>query len=154
MRQIIAVSAIALSLMSIVSVRGYQTHPQPMSEDIDVRFVPLQVFIDSGPTPLAAWQFELKAPDDVKIVGVENGEHEAFAEAPYYDPAALMNNRIIIAAFSTADQLPNGKTRVATVHLQVIGDTEPEYKLTLTVAGDREGSEIPATITYFQGEEK
>jgi hypothetical protein len=31
---------------------------------------------------------------------------------------------------------------------------EPEYELVLTVAGDRHGNEIPATITYLEGEEK
>jgi len=85
-------------------------------------------------------------------VGVEGGEHEAFAEPAYYDTAALMNNRIIVAAFGMADELPTGKTRAATIHLQIAGDAEPEYELMLTVAGNREGNEIAVTITGSVGE--
>ncbi|MBE0537829.1 MAG: hypothetical protein IH624_19385 [Phycisphaerae bacterium] len=160
-----AILAAVLSLATFTAVRGYETRPEADpacktsfetadSDDAAVRFVPLHVFIDSGEAPLAAWQFELNATSDVKIVGVENGEHEAFAEPAYYDPAALMNNRIIIAAFSTADALPTGRTRVATIHLQITGDADPDYELILTVAGARDGSEIPATITSLVGEEQ
>jgi hypothetical protein len=120
-----------------------------------IRFAPLHVYIDSDDNALAAYQFELKVTEgDVKIVGVEGGEHKAFEEPAYYDPAALSNDRIIIAAFSTTDKLPTGKTRVATIHLQITGQTEPEYKLKLTVAGDKDGDEISAKITTIQGDEK
>ncbi len=120
-----------------------------------VRFAPLNVYIDSGAEPLAAYQFELKTTaGEVKIVGIEGGEHPAFADPPYYDPAALMQDRVIIAAFNTGDQLPTGKTRVATLHLQIIGDTEPEYELELTVAGTYDGEQIPAKITFEKGEQK
>jgi len=51
-----------------------------------VRFAPLHIFLDSGSSSLAAYQFELKAvAGQIKIVGVEGGRHEAFKEAPYYD---------------------------------------------------------------------
>jgi hypothetical protein len=101
--------------------------PQP-----GVRFAPLYIYIDSGSKSLAAYQFELKATaGQVKIVGVEGGSPEAFKEAPYYDPAALQDNRIIIAAFSTAGNLPKGRTRVATIHLQIIGQVEPQSELKL-----------------------
>ncbi len=120
-----------------------------------VRFAPLHVYIDSGDDALAAYQFELKiVAGDVTIVGVEGGEHEAFSAPAYYDPAALSKDRIIIAAFSTADELPTGKTRVATIHLQITGGAEPEYKLKLAVAGDKDGDEISAKITSIQGDEK
>ena len=59
-----------------------------------VRFAPVDVYLDSGSRPLAAYQFELKVTQGkVKIVGVEGGEHEAFREAPYYDPAALKKKK-------------------------------------------------------------
>lgn len=120
-----------------------------------IRFAPLHVYIDSDDSALAAYQFELKVvKGDVKIVGVEGGEHEAYAEPAYYDPAALSKDRIIIAAFSTGDELPTGKTRVATIHLQITGQVEPEYKLKLAVAGDEDGDEISAKITTIQGDEK
>ena len=113
----------------------------------NVRFVPLHIIIDSGDQALAAYQFELKATaGQIKIVGVEGGEHHAFKEPPYYDPAALANDRIIIAAFNTGSDLPTGRTRIATIHLQIIGDIEPEYELELTVVADADGKEIPAKI--------
>jgi hypothetical protein len=122
--------------------------PQP-----GVRFAPLYIYIDSGSKSLAAYQFELKATaGQVKIVGVEGGSPEAFKEAPYYDPAALQDNRIIIAAFSTAGSLPKGRTRVATIHLQIIGEIEPQYELKLIVAADADAKEIPAEITFEKGE--
>ncbi len=118
-----------------------------------VRFAPLHIFLDSGSQPLAAFQFELKATaGQIKIVGVEGGEHKAFKEAPYYDPAALANDRIIIAAFNTGSELPKGRTRIATIHLQIIGDAEPDYELKLVVAGDADAKEIPAEISFEKGE--
>src|SRR5258708_5660502 len=65
-------------------------------------FAYVDVFIDPHGTPLAAYQFELRATaGDVKLVGIEGGEHAAFAKPPYYDPKALLNDRIVIAAFNT-----------------------------------------------------
>ena len=125
-----------------------------------VRFAPLHIYLDSGSRPLAAFQFELKAAAGklapakagVKIVGVEGGQHAAFKEAPYYDPAALAKNRIIIAAFNTGSELPTGRTRIATIHLQIIGDAEPDYELKLVVAADADAKEIPAKISFEKGE--
>jgi hypothetical protein len=138
-----------------------------------VRFVPLHVYLDPGDRPLAAYQFELAGREParassseednalrrryeprIRIVGVEGGTHRAFNDAPYYDPAALQNDRIIIAAFNTGDDLPTGRTRVATLHLQVLGDAEPEYELDLVTAADANGSEIPVEITFETGERK
>ncbi len=120
-----------------------------------VRFAPLHIYVDSGERALGAFQFELKAfGGQIKIVGVEGGEHAAFEEPGYYDPAALANDRVIIAAFSTANELPSGRTRIATIHLQITGQVEPEYGLELTVAADADGEEIPAEITFETGEQK
>ena len=118
------------------------------------RFAPLHIYLDSGKNPLAAYQFELKAvTGKIKIVGVEGGENKAFKEAPYYDPAALAKDRIIIAAFNTSSDLPKGRTRIATIHLQITG-AEPEYKLKITVAGDAKGQEIPAELDFEKGDKK
>jgi hypothetical protein len=118
-----------------------------------VRFAPVHIYLDSGGKPLAAYQFELKATSGrIKIVGIEGGEHPAFKEAPYYDPAALMNDRIIIAAFNTGRDLPAGRTRIATVHLQILGDAQPEYQLALVTAADADGQNIPAVLNLQTGE--
>jgi len=123
--------------------------------DQKTHFAPVHIYLDSGGKPLAAYQFELKATSgQIKIVGVEGGEHPAFKEAPYYDPAALMNDRIIIAAFNTGDNLPQGRTRIATIHLQILGDAEPEYALKLIVAVDDDGQEVPAKLNVQTGENK
>jgi hypothetical protein len=132
------------------------------------RFAPVKVFIDPQGKGLGAYQFELKAtgkgvrpreekgsdPFSVKIVGVEGGEHAAYKEAPYYDPAALAQNRIIIGALSTAKELPAGRMRVATVHVMIEGDAEPEYEVVLVTAGDADGNRIDAKITLETGESK
>ncbi len=111
----------------------------------------VDVYLDSGDVPLAAYQFELAAAaGEFEIVGVEGGEHGAFAEPPYYDPAALHNNRVIIAAFNTDDELPQGRTRVARIHVLVEGEA-PQYVATLIVAATADGSPIPVTIQTEQG---
>ena len=120
-----------------------------------VRFEYIDVYVDSGDAPLAAYQFELTdSAGSIKIVGIEGGAHEAFATPPYYDPKALKNNRVIIAAFSTADALPADKTRVATVHVQVDVDVIPEITINLAVAGDVQGNEINAKVSIvYSGQE-
>ena len=120
-----------------------------------VRFAAVDVYVDSGRRPLAAYQFELEATaGDVKIVGIEGGEHAAFSEPPYYDPAALTRQRVIIAAFNTGEDLPTGRTRVARVHVRVAGPTEPEYSVQLEAAASPDGKRIDATATCEQGEPK
>ena len=137
----------------IVPVLAQQSERDYSTAQSGVRFAPLHIYVDSGNKSLAAYQFELKAAaGQIKIVGVEGGRHEAFKEAPYYDPAALAKDRIIIAAFSTGSDLPKGHTRIATIHLQIAGEAEPQYELKLTVAGDKDGKEIPAEITFEKGE--
>ncbi|TKJ36216.1 MAG: hypothetical protein CEE38_12390 [Planctomycetes bacterium B3_Pla] len=141
---------ILTSVCVMVPVLAQQSeHGDPAS----VRFAPLHIYLDSGSRSLAAFQFELKATaGQIEIVGVEGGQHKAFAEAPYYDPAALANDRIIIASFNTGQDLPNGRTRIATVHLQITGDAEPEYELDLIVAASADGEEFPAELTFEKGE--
>jgi hypothetical protein len=146
-------SIILTSVFVIVPVLAQQSEQNYSTAQPGVRFAPLHIYIDSGNKSLAAYQFELKAIiGQIKIVGVEGGQHEAFKEAPYYDPAALAKDRIIIAAFSTGSNLPKGRTRIATIHLQIIGNVEPQYELKLVVAGDADGKEIPAEISFEKGE--
>ncbi len=143
-----ALVSIALaSVCAAASTRAEQ--PRPASHPTTapgVRFVALDVLIDSKAEPLAAYQFELKALGaDFAIVGVEGGKHRAFAKPPYYDPKALSRNRIIIAAFNTGRDLPTGKTRVARIHARVVGPKDPKLSVSLTVAATRDGRSIPAT---------
>ncbi len=154
MKKIMAI--ILISIGALVPVLAQQPERDYPAEQPKTRFAPLHVYLDSGGKALAAFQFELKATaGQVKIVGVEGGSHEAFSKTPpYYDPAALASDRIIIAAFSTQKDLPKGRTRIATLHLQILGDVQPQYELKLVVAADADGREIPAKISFEKGELK
>lgn len=109
------------------------------------RFRALDIYLDSKGTPLAAFQLEVSITNRAaRIVGVEGGEHAAFREPPFYDPQAIRNERVILAAFSTNSPalLPTGRTRVATVHLQWFGPDPPRYDLKLEAAADGDNKRI------------
>ena len=119
-------------------------------EALSLRFVPLEVRLDS-PEPVAAWQFELHdRAAATKVVGVENGGHPAFRRAPYYDRAAVAQgdtSRIMVADYSLADAelLPVGQFRLATLHLLTRG--EPDFELRLITATTPDGGAINASIS-------
>ncbi len=118
----------------------------------DVRFQTVDVTLDPKGRPLAAYQLEFVADvNRVKLVGVEGGEHAAFREPPYYDPAALSNHRVILAAFSTNADLPNDATRIARLHLQVTGDAPPQWSAKLIVASSAASDSIPADVSVSEG---
>ncbi len=144
--------AIALLLAMFALLLGGQVAGEA---EPPVRFTSVEVFIDTGEQPLAAWQFELAAErGSVKIVGIEGGDHPAFKSPPYYDPAAMQHDRVILAAFNTGKDLPKGKTRIARIHVQITGDVQPEYAIRLEAAGGPDGSRIQATLSLGKGEAK
>lgn len=113
------------------------------------RFAAVDILIDSQDKPLAAYQVTFSASrGDVLIVSIEGGEHAAFSDAPFYDPKAIQNERAILAGFSTneAKDLPKGRTRVATVHVEIRGDIEPQYEWKLDAAATVGGETIPAKV--------
>ena len=116
-------------------------------------FTTYAIYLDPHDQPLAAYQFEFTAPAGAKIVGIEGGEHAAYQQPPYYDPAAMMNERLIAAAFSTADAaaLPASRTRIATIHIQLPPGVDAEPTVKLTVAGAVGGGRIDADISLVQG---
>src|SRR5262245_55404811 len=105
---------IGLLIVVVAGVMGQAPAPRGHAAqgggEAVARFEAFDVYVDSGATPLAAYQLELKATGDVKAVGIEGGESAAFLDAPYYDPAALhgdqVREQIVIAAFSTSKDLP------------------------------------------------
>ena len=132
---------------------GTVVAPQP----VGVRLAFVDVHIDPHGKPLAAWQFQFKAAaGNVTIAGLEGGEHPAYREPAYYDPQAIQQQRIIAAAFNTAapDDLPPNRTRVARVHLLIVGNVEPQYELELTTAATTDGTKIDADISLQQGTPK
>jgi len=126
---------------------------QEAPADSGVHFRAIDVYMDSGSTPLAAYQLEFAVTNAVtKIVGIEGGQSKAFREAPFYDPKAMQQERVILAAFSTEtpENLPSGKTRVATIHLQTVGSGRLGIRLNLQTAADASGKKITATATCVE----
>jgi len=132
-------ASIALGLLLLPSVG--------LCQEEAVRFQPLDIYLDSPERPLAAYQLELVVEaGDAKIVGVEGGEHPAFKAAPTYDPGALHGGRIILAAFSTAEDLPRGRSRMLTVHVREAGPA-PRYALRLVVAAAANGEKLTPAVS-------
>ena len=142
--------AIILALLTVLlSVAPAQT------SEPSVRFATVDVSVDPKGQPLAAYQLEFVADAQrVKLVGVEGGDHAAYREPPYYDPAALSRHRVILAAFSTSSDLPRSATRVARLHLQITGNEKPAWEAKLMVAADAGAQKIPAaTVSLSEGVE-
>ncbi len=126
---------------------------EPVPEEGRSRFGAVDIYVDSGSTPLAAYQLEFAATNGLaKIVGIEGGEPAAFREPPFYDPKAMQRERVILASFSTAAaaELPTGKTRVATVHYQTTDSQPPRFELKLQTAGDAQGTRISAKASFVE----
>lgn len=113
----------------------------------EMRFRALDVIIDTGGRPLAAWQVEIRGEDGAsKIVGVEGGEPAPFPGAPYYDPAALQGGKIILAAFTLDENPPAGKIRVARLHLGEPDGEQPAYSARVLAAATRGGERIEVRV--------
>ena len=141
----LSLSCFLLMLAFVAAVVAYG-QSAPRSDVQAVRFESVDVFLDSFTHKLAAYQFELLAAGGhAEIVGLEGGEHKAFAHAPYYDPAALQGNRVIVAAYSVDAELPTGKTRVARIHMQITGAEVPEYQIKIMETLGPGGEKIAVT---------
>jgi hypothetical protein len=102
---ILCVFALLLSSFSVAATDPHDSVPPTTTSAPHFSWV--DVYIDPSAQPLAAYQLELTASGaGVTLVGVEGGEHPAYAEPPYYDPKANLQNRIVIAAFNTATIFP------------------------------------------------
>jgi hypothetical protein len=145
-----------LIMLSVVAMMALA--PLQVDQTAASRFATVEVWIDSGDRPLAAWQVEVIAvasgQKNVQIVGVESGGAAGYAEPPYYDSAALMQGRIIVASFSMAKELPRGSTRVAVLHVRIEGGGEPEFASSLMAAATVDGVEIAGTVKIQRGEVK
>ena len=105
-------------------------------------FRAIDVFVDSGNQALAAYQLTFVGTNSVKMVGIEGGEHSAFAEPPYYDPQAMQSERVVIGAFNTSRDLPSGRVRVATIHVQTQSNVAPGYGIQVNAAAAADGKAI------------
>jgi hypothetical protein len=140
-------------MLSLVLL-GFAAGGKPAPQDPTLTFAAYDVFVDSGNRTLGAWQFEWRVRGGkASIVGVEGGVG-AFATAPYYDAAALQGGRIVIAAFSMAKELPQGRTRVARLHLQIEGGALPQFAAKLQACADGAGAACAGEMTWRQMESK
>jgi hypothetical protein len=148
-------AALLVAMLLAIQLRAHDAPTTTTEPAARARFTSVDLFIDPHGQPLAAYQLEFLAdPARVTLVGIEGGEHPAYQQPPYYDPKALSGHRVILAALSTATELPATRTRVATLHLRVTGgDAEPTYQAKIEVAGNREGKPIAADVTVGQGVE-
>ena len=139
---------LALTLL-LVAAKGEEKPALPAG-GAGVRFTFVDLFADSPGKGLAAYQVEIVCdPSRSTIVGVEGGETRHYAEPPHYDPAALHNpggGRIILAAFTTEDDPPAGRVRVARLHFQETGVGAPQYSARLMAAAAPGGERIEAKI--------
>ena len=116
------------------------------------QFAVVDVYVDSN-APVAAWQFELRERRGLmQVVGIESGEGPGFREPPFYDRRAVArgeSDRVIVASYSLSApaQLPNGRVRVASVHVRLLGEAAPDYDLRLIAAGTADGRVIDAKIS-------
>ena len=148
---------LARALLSAACILALSKAEQVPTAGKADRFRVVDVFIDTQAQPLAAYQVELTAPaGTVRIVGIEGGDPEVFRDPPHYDPLAMQSERVILAAFSTAPEarLPAGRSRVASVHFQVVGDAEPSFVVRLHVAASAAGTRIPAQATITPATER
>jgi hypothetical protein len=142
------------------AARGAEAQPA-------VRFGSFDVILDTGDSPLAAYQIRIApAPGqdaaEIRLVGIEGAQPgdpaaKAFGLPPHYDPAALhatddaaKAGRVIIAAYSTlpAADLPRGKARVARIHLRWLGDdARPRMTIELMSAGDDRAARLTLTAS-------
>ena len=121
----------------------------------DVLFYPVDIYIDSGKRPLAAWQIEVHYDDaDISITGVEGGD-SPFTEPPYYDHPGMRSGRIILAAFTTDRKAPAGRLRVARLHLmeEADGDGRVSFSLILDAGPDGEPFEAGINAVRTRGED-
>jgi len=159
----------ALTLAMFTTIASHQdaeSRPDAPANDpgpASPRFETVHIMLDSRDIPLAAWQVEFAAPpgSGVVIVGIEGGGHDAFVDAPYYDPEAMRHERAIVADFSLDDAatLPSGRVRVATIHVMIDapgapgdGDAaiEPRYDVKVMAAADVHGTAIDGAAVTLE----
>jgi hypothetical protein len=142
-----AVKSVLLAMTVLAACLHSAVAQQSVTNDSAVRFRAVDIYVDSKESPLAAYQIEFSVTNgNARIVGIEGGEHPAFTEPPFYDPKAMQHERVIVAAFSTnpVSNLPKGKTRLTTIHIQTSRAVGPEFELKLQAAADSNGKKIPA----------
>ncbi len=141
-----------LTLPASVLIVGCLLGGEVLSEEQEpaaVSFRALDLWVDSGEVPLAAYQVAVTYDKkQVKILALEGGPPGPFNAAPYYDDAGKQGGRIVLASFTTDDdRAPSGRTRVGRLHLMVTGgDDGPACTVELITAAKPGGGRISANV--------
>lgn len=116
-------------------------------------FGTIVVTLDPAGQELAGWQLRADfGKSDARIVGVEGGEHPAYADPPHYDPKALNTGEIILAALGSNEELPTDATIVAILHVEHDRSGLPPLEISEVVAVGADGNEITVTVTQENGD--
>ncbi len=140
----LALCALAVALATLCAAARVSTAAgEPYPTEPGVRFQAIDVFVDS-PEKLAAYQVELTYPAaTVQVVGVEGGAADAYREAPHFDERGKTGGRIVLAAFTLdEDRAPEGRVRVARLHLRVRGPATPQITVRPVTAARPGGDKI------------
>lgn len=145
-----ALLLIAVAFVGLFSALGITRDPaKSPATTPDPTFIALDVTVDAGERSLGSYQCEITAPPGWKLVGVEGGTPAGgYSAAPFYDPAALKQERVIIAAIATGADTrpltaaPTGKVRVARLHLAQIGGTPADVRAMMIAAGNAQAERL------------
>jgi len=115
------------------------------------------------PDSLAAWQIRVRLAG-AKAVGLEGGSSPRFREPPHYDPAALVDGALVLAAFSTEPMARHpvddreSTVHVATLHLQLEASTDaivgPTAELLVEAAAGRDGTPLNIRATLLRSTDR
>jgi hypothetical protein len=119
-------------------------------------FAVYDLYIDSQ-EPLAAYQVKISDRNrSAKILSVEGGEHTAYRQPPHFDPKAIQKNIIKLGAFRAdkSENLPIGKTRVASLHVEIFEGRQPDFEVVVEAAARPGGQTIAVQTVILKREEK
>ena len=108
-------------------------------------FAVYDIYLDPSSEPLAAYQIKIWDKNAaIKIISVEGGEHPAFQKAPFFDPKAIQRDIIKLAAFhaGASNELPARRTRVASLHVEIGPQLNPNLAIELEAAAGPGGSKL------------
>lgn len=133
-------------------VFGFAARAARSAEVPSTSFRPLSIELTSAES-IAAYQLEITvASGEASFVGIEGGE-APFDAPPSYDPEALSETRIILAAFDTAELLPAGTHRVATLHVREVGP-DAVYQVRVLAVANSAAERVTAAATISRDEER
>ncbi|MEM8714130.1 MAG: hypothetical protein AAGG01_24570 [Planctomycetota bacterium] len=150
----LAALVIVIAMTASASLAARQSEPSSAHSTVPAagadswRFASVDVYVDPAGETLVAWQARISdSSGRIKVVGIEGGEDPSFSSTPTYDPAVLAlstlgtspHDVLRLAAIDVSGAGPSSKTRVARVHVAVLGDAPLSLALDLETAASSGG---------------